>query len=107
MSIPVVLPGAPLPTLSPAAAGTDEMRRVAEEFESVFLSEMLAPMFKGLETDGLGGGGDGEQMFRPMLVQQYAEAISRAGGIGIAESIMAELSRMQTIISEDGDGAAG
>ena len=108
MTVPIVLPGAPLPTLTPSqAGGSDELRRVAEEFESIFLSEMLAPMFEGLETDGLGGGGDGEQMFRPMLVQRYAEAIAKAGGVGIAESIMAELTRMQTAIPEDADGAAG
>ncbi len=81
------------------------MRRAAEEFESVFISEMLAPMFEGLDTDGLGGGGMGEEIFRPMLVERYAEAIARAGGVGIAESIIAEFAQMQTMPGEDGDGA--
>lgn len=73
----------------------DALRRVAEEFESVFLSEMLAPMFESLDTEGLGGGGMGEQIFRPMLVERYAESISRAGGIGIADSVVREFMRMQ------------
>jgi Rod binding domain-containing protein len=85
-----------------------EIRRVAEEFESVFLNEMIAPMFENIDTDGLGGGGEGERMFRPMLIEQYADAISKAGGVGIADSIIAELMRMQTTIQpqqETPDGA--
>ena len=71
------------------------MRRAAEEFESVFLSEMLGPMFEGIDTEGLGGGGMGEQIFRPMLVERYAEAIGRAGGVGIADAVVREFMRMQ------------
>ena len=46
-------------------------------------------------------------MFRPMLIEQYADAISSAGGVGIADSIVAELMRMQTAIQpqESADGA--
>ncbi len=93
---------APLPQPAPV---TEEMRRVAEEFESVFLAEMMAPMFDGLETDGLGGGGAGEAMFRPMLIERYAESISNSGGVGIADSIIRELQRMQAQSPEDVDGA--
>lgn len=93
------LPGAPLPLRPadqpPAQPAAGELRRAAEEFEAVFLSEMLAPMFEGLDTDGLGGGGMGEQIFRPMLVERYAEAIVRAGGVGIADSVVREMLRLQ------------
>jgi Rod binding domain-containing protein len=92
------LQGAPLP-LDPHATRPDaqqaRMRHTAEEFESVFLNEMLSPMFEGLSTDGLGGGGVGEEMFRPMLIDRYAQAVTHAGGIGIADQIMRELTRMQ------------
>lgn len=116
MTGPIAIPGAPLP-MSTAARQTpqqtqeaDAMRRAAEEFESVFLSEMLGPMFEGLDTEGLGGGGMGEQIFRPMLIERYAEAIGRAGGVGIADSVVREFMRMQemqTLSSppEDADGA--
>ncbi len=93
---PIPLAGAPLPMRAPAAAPQDEIRRVAAEFETIFIGQMLAPMFAGLKTDGLGGGGAGEEMFRPMLIERYAEALSRAGGVGIADSIVAELTRMQS-----------
>jgi Rod binding domain-containing protein len=106
------LPGAPLPiaaaprNLTPDQAAPEQLRRAAQEFESVFLSEMLAPMFEGLDSDGLGGGGMGEQIFRPMLVERYAEAITHAGGVGIAESVVREMLRMQSApATEAGDGA--
>jgi Rod binding domain-containing protein len=110
----IPLAGAPLPIAvgrQPARAAdsaTSEVRRAAEEFEAVFLAEMLAPMFEGLDTDGLGGGGMGEQIFRPMLVERYAESISRSGGVGIADSIVRELMRLQeaqVIDPEAADGA--
>jgi peptidoglycan hydrolase FlgJ len=107
---PASLPGG---ALLPPGAGAqrpvpDELRRVAEEFEAVFLAEMLAPMFNGLDTEGLGGGGMGEQMFRPMLIERYAQAISSAGGVGVAESVIRELMRLQEaapIPQEAADGA--
>lgn len=88
--------GAPLP-LIPRATTPDEIRRTAEEFEAVFLAQMLAPMFEGIDTDGLGGGGMGEEIFRPMLIERYAEALAKSGGVGIADSLVRELMRMQTV----------
>jgi Rod binding domain-containing protein len=108
----IALPGAPLPmSPSPANEAADprlaQMRRAAEEFEAVFLAQMMAPMFEGIDTDGLGGGGIGEETFRPMLIEQYAQALSQAGGVGIAGSIVRELMRLQASQpAEDADGAA-
>lgn len=91
---------ATIPTLSTPAAQPlhpqmQEIRRVAQEFEAMVLAELLQPVFEQLDTDGLGGGGDGEQMFRPMLVQQYAQRMAETGGIGLADSVMRDLMRLQ------------
>ena len=81
-------------TAAKAQQGTPEERRTAEQFEAVFLTEMLQPMFEGLSTDGIGGGGRGEEMFRPLLIEQYADAIAKRGGVGVAANILSELTRM-------------
>ena len=114
MTGPIALPGAPLPlgTTTPPARDEvpPEIRRAAEEFEAVFLNQMLAPMFEGIQTDGLGGGGMGEEIFRPMLIERYAQSLTQAGGIGIADSIIRELMRMQEAAvptEEIANGAAG
>jgi Rod binding domain-containing protein len=73
----------------------EQAKAVAEQFERMFISEMLAPMFQGIETDGPMGGGNAEATFRPMLIDQYADAIAKGGGIGIADSVLKEILRMQ------------
>ncbi|HVZ99074.1 MAG TPA: rod-binding protein [Caulobacterales bacterium] len=89
------LRGAPLPPAAPPAPA-DDLKKLAEQFEAMFLNEMMRPMFDGLSTDGIGGGGVGEQMFRPMLIDQYAQAISQSGGVGLADALVREFARLQT-----------
>ena len=81
---------APIATDDPTAA-----RAVAEEFEAVFVAQMLNHMFAGIETDGPFGGGQSEKLYRSMLNQQYAKHLSEAGGIGIADAIYTELIKAQ------------
>jgi Rod binding domain-containing protein len=86
----------------PAAPGTakppanlEAIKKTAHEFEAMAIGELLKPMFEALDTDGLGGGGTGERMFRPMLVQEYAKALAAGPGIGIADSVMRAMIQMQ------------
>ncbi|NCC22980.1 MAG: flagellar biosynthesis protein FlgJ [Alphaproteobacteria bacterium] len=67
----------------------------AREFEAVFLSAMLKPIFEQIEVDGLFGGGKGEEVFRGMMVQEYGKMIAQTGTIGIADQVKAELIRIQ------------
>ena len=93
-------------TLTQSARGDDAMRaaealrgksdekairKAAEEFEAVFVSRMLAPMFETLETDTMFGGGPGEDIYRSMMVEEYGKVIARSGGIGIADAVAREL----------------
>ena len=75
-------------------------RRAAEDFEAVFLSQMLAPMFAGIKTDALFGGGPAEDIYRSLLVEEYGKAISRAGGIGIADQVQREILALQEASSQ-------
>jgi len=70
-------------------------KKAAEDFESVFVSQMMEPMFQGLKTDGMFGGGSGEQVFRSLMIQEVGKEISAGGGIGIADSVYGEMLRMQ------------
>ena len=53
----------PTPGLAVAAPGasSQKIKETADAFEASFLSQMLKPMFEGLSTDGLFGGGQGGQ----------------------------------------------
>lgn len=76
-------------------SAVDPARRTAEKFEAFFLTRMLDEISSGLETDGPFGGGHGEKVFRGMLNEQYAETITRTGGLGIADSVYREILAIQ------------
>ncbi len=77
-------------------AETPRMRATAEQFETSFLSQMLKPMFEGLSTDGPFGGGEAESTWRSFMIDEMAKQTVRAGGIGLADTVVAEMIRMQT-----------
>lgn len=72
-----------------------ELRKTAEDFESVFLAQMLRPMFETVPTDSFMGGGHAEGIYRSMMVDEIGKSISKSGGIGIADSIYRELIKLQ------------
>jgi peptidoglycan hydrolase FlgJ len=72
-----------------------KIRETAEDFEAQFLSQMLQPMFEGLETDGPFGGGHAEKMWQSMLVSEYGKSIVKSGGIGLADEVQKQLLRAQ------------
>jgi peptidoglycan hydrolase FlgJ len=81
-------------TLSPAQI--EKTRKAAQDFEAMALGEMLQPMFKTVDTSkGLFGGGKGEATWKPMMVEEMAKTIAKHGGIGLADSVMREMLRMQ------------
>lgn len=71
------------------------MRQKAEDFEAVFIGQMLRPMFAGLKTDGPFSGGPGEDMWRSLQVDEYGKAIAKSGGIGIADAVMRQMLKAQ------------
>jgi Rod binding domain-containing protein len=67
----------------------------AKEYESVFIAQFLGSMFSGIKSDGMFGGGQGEEMFRSMMVDQYAKGLQARGGFGLASAMQAELLKHQ------------
>ncbi len=94
------LPAIALPDVvaaGPQSARRAGIRQAAEDFEAMFLSQMLAPVFAGLGKDSMFGGGPGEQVYRSMMVQEYGKAIAGAGGLGIADTVEREILKLQEL----------
>lgn len=70
-------------------------KAAAREFEAMFIGQMLAPMFEGLSTDGPFGGGNSEEAFRSLLVDEYARAVSKRSPIGVADQMVRGLLQAQ------------
>jgi Rod binding domain-containing protein len=80
-----------------AAKNRESIREISEQFEGMFLAQMFGHMFKGIKTDGLLGGGNGEAIFRDMLVQEYGNQVLKFGGIGLADSIERQFLALQEV----------
>tara|TARA_R110000868_G_scaffold29054_7_gene108108 strand:+ start:656 stop:952 length:297 start_codon:yes stop_codon:yes gene_type:complete len=87
------LPG-PQQMAAKLPANYTALREKAEEFEAVFLNVMLASAFKGLGEDDEFSS-QATDTWREMQVEQFATAISKSGGIGIADQIYTELLQLQ------------
>ncbi len=80
------------------AAKNKEMERldvVSKDFEAMFVTEMMRPMFSQLKPDPIFGGGKGEEIFQGMMLQEYGKMMAETGQIGIADSVKEALIRMQ------------
>jgi Rod binding domain-containing protein len=94
-TVPVSVAAAAPSPKNAAARGPEAVRSTAEDFEAFFISQMLDHMFAGIKTDGLFGGGAGEDTYRGLLNQEYGKAIARSGGIGLADTVTREILKMQ------------
>jgi len=84
------------PVRTPAATGNAAVAgKTAKEFESVFISQFLGSMFSGISTDGPTGGGEGEEMFRSMMIDQYGKSLEQRGGFGLAAAVQRQLLKHQ------------
>jgi len=96
MSDLTVSPDLTRPVQPPATgASGDKIKQTAEAFEASFISQMLKPMFEGLSTDGLFGGGQAEATWRSFMLDEIAKKTVSAGGIGLAAPVMNEMLKMQ------------
>ncbi|HEU0118526.1 MAG TPA: chemotaxis protein, partial [Alphaproteobacteria bacterium] len=55
------------------AKGAANVDKTSQDFESMFMSQMLQPMFDTIDVDPVFGGGHGEQVMRSFLVQEYGK----------------------------------
>ncbi len=65
------------------------------DFESMCLSNLLTPMFEGLQTDGPFGGGEGEAAVRSFYIDAMAKQMAQRGGLGISEMMQKQLLKLQ------------
>lgn len=94
-----ITPAAPPPVLTDP--GSAKMWKAAQDFEAMALNQLLSPMFATVDSaHGLFGGGDGEQTWKPMMVQELAKNMAAHGGLGLAVPVYQQMLRMQEAAQE-------
>lgn len=79
---------------SPAQMG--HLRAQAQELEGIFINTLMKEMFSSIKSDSdVMGGGFAEDTWRGMQAEQMSNAVSEAGGIGLADAIMGDLLKIQ------------
>jgi Rod binding domain-containing protein len=82
--------------LEPKTPAEVKARKTAQDFESMFLEQTLDRLFASGGADGpLGDNGMGGEVYRSMLVKEYAGSIAKSGGVGIADQVYGEILKMQ------------
>ena len=96
---------AAMASLQPAAIPTGfkttdpvKAKAVAEQFEGIFITQFMSEMFSGIKSDGPFGGGQGEEMFRSLMMDEYGKQFAAQGGFGLAASVQRELLKTQEVV---------
>jgi Rod binding domain-containing protein len=73
-----------------------KIQKTAKDFETMFLENMLSHVFPQEVGEGpVGENGMGGQVYRGMLVNEYARNLSKSGGVGIADQVYRQMLQMQ------------
>lgn len=88
-----ITPGAPGVQIDDAR--TAELRKVAQDLEASFLTEMLKAAKFG-EPRQTFGGGVGEEQFSSLMRIEVAQDMAASGGIGLAETLFQALVATET-----------
>lgn len=71
-----------------------KLRKVSQDFESLFLSYMMkVGRESGLKTTFMGGHSQGEEIFTEMRDDELAKHMANAGGIGLSKLLVEQLGR--------------
>lgn len=80
---------------NPEGADQQKLKKAAQEFEGIFVKQLLDAMDKTIDrSEGLLSGGSAEEYFRGMLNDEVAKSIAtRTGGsgFGLAEAIYRQM----------------
>ncbi len=79
----------------PRDASIASAKKAGEDFEAFFLSQAFEQMYSGVDADPLFGGGNGESIFRSMLIQEYSKVAAKSGTTGIGAEVTREILRLQ------------
>ena len=95
-----------LPALSAKLGATTNIDKAAQDFEAMFATQLIQPMFSTVHVDETFGGGHGEEVMRSFMLQEYGKMIAKTGRLGIASQVKAEMLRAQEAAKESGGSSS-
>ena len=68
-----------------------KLYQVSQEFEAIFIKQMLNTMRETIDKSGLIDGGYAEEIFEDMLYDEYAQQMAETAEFGLADSLYMQL----------------
>jgi peptidoglycan hydrolase FlgJ len=92
------LTAGPAPKAGPGKpASIETLRGAAQEFQAVFLAQVLARINQGLGSGEDNGETVDQGIFHDMFNDEIAKLISRSGGVGVADAVLKEMLKAQEV----------
>ncbi len=85
--------------LNAPAVASQDVGKVAQQYTGMFMSQMFTHMFEGVGKDTMFGGGEGEEMFKSVLIDEYGKAAAKSSNLGLTDKIMHALIAQQEVKS--------
>jgi hypothetical protein len=76
-----------------------DLYQQCQEFESIFVKQMLDAMRKTVDKSGMTDNGMGQDIFEDMLYDEYAKTMSKTSNFGIADTMYRQLSNLRPATS--------
>lgn len=76
------------------------LRAATQEFEAIFIEQMLKSMRQTVEKSGLMDGGMAEDIFEDMLYENYAKKMSQTANLGLGDMLYRQISQNHTLPGE-------
>jgi flagellar protein FlgJ len=86
-----------IPSLEKVQGDFAKEKKAAQEFEAAYISFLYNLIEEKIEVNKLFGGGEGEKIFRSVLVDEKVKKISETSSFGLQEKVLEEILKLQEI----------
>lgn len=87
-------------TKGPSRESQKELKRAVADFESLFINQMFKSMRATIGKSELFHGGKAEDIYTSMLDTELSKNMAQAGGIGLADMLLRQLSDLEPEASQ-------
>lgn len=77
-----------------STADATSIRQAAQEFEAIVLGQMLKTMRQASAQGPVALTGMSQKLYRDLMDDELAKAVSRSGGVGLADTLVRDLLRL-------------
>ncbi|MDA8138550.1 MAG: rod-binding protein [Desulfobacteraceae bacterium] len=106
MADPIVKVSPPIGAMGKAALGakkpnTEQLLKACQDFEAIFVQQMMQQMRQTVPQNGLFSGGRAEEIYTSMMDDELSKTFAQGRGLGLSEMLYRQLSSLQESKNEE------